>query len=119
MRLTVLAAIVLGAGAMSACGGNSPTTPSNPTTASVSIVSGATSLGANAYAPNPVTIAPGGTVTWVNNDTRAHTTTSDNSAFNSGTMAAGASFSQNFPTAGTYPYHCTFHPGMVGTVTVK
>jgi plastocyanin len=24
-----------------------------------------------------------------------------------------------FPNAGTFPYHCAIHPGMVGTVTVR
>jgi plastocyanin len=24
-----------------------------------------------------------------------------------------------FPSAGTFPYHCSIHPGMVGTVTVQ
>jgi plastocyanin len=24
-----------------------------------------------------------------------------------------------FPAAGSFPYHCSIHPGMVGTVTVQ
>jgi plastocyanin len=24
-----------------------------------------------------------------------------------------------FPSAGSFPYHCSIHPGMVGTVTVQ
>jgi plastocyanin len=24
-----------------------------------------------------------------------------------------------FPSAGSFAYHCTIHPGMVGTVTVQ
>jgi plastocyanin len=24
-----------------------------------------------------------------------------------------------FPSAGSFPYHCSLHPGMVGTVTVQ
>ena len=97
---------------------SNPTNPSNPAT-SVSIVANSQNLTTNAYNPNPVTIARGGTVTWVNNDTIPHTSTSDSGAWNSGNLAAGASFSMTFPNSGSYPYHCTLHPGMVGTVTVQ
>jgi plastocyanin len=34
-------------------------------------------------------------------------------------MAPGASFTQTFSTAGSFPYHCSFHPGMIGTVAVQ
>jgi plastocyanin len=85
----------------------------------VSIVSGASVRTNTAYAPNPINVAVGGTVTWTNNDNTAHTSTADGGAWNSGTIAPGASFSRTFPAAGTFPYHCTIHPGMVGTVTVQ
>jgi plastocyanin len=45
--------------------------------------------------------------------------TSDSGAFNSGALASRATFSSSFPTAGTFPYHCTIHPGMVGTVVAQ
>ena len=116
------------AGFASACSSS----PSGPTTNSggtssggsngtpVSIVSGASTRGTSAYAPNPVTITSGTTVTWTNNDSIAHTSTSDTAGvFNSGTIAAGGSFSFTFQTKGTVTYHCTIHPGMVGTVVVQ
>jgi plastocyanin len=40
-------------------------------------------------------------------------------AWSSGTVAPGGQFSFAFQTAGTFPYHCTIHPGMVGTVVVR
>ena len=40
-------------------------------------------------------------------------------SWDSGVKMAGASFSQTFNTAGTYPYHCSVHPFMKGTVVVK
>ena len=102
-----------------ACGSSS--SPSSPTPAGspVSIVSGASTLTTTAYAPNPITIAVGGTVTWMNNDNTAHTATATAGAFDSGTIAPGASFSRTFTAAGSFPYRCTLHPGMVGTVTVQ
>jgi plastocyanin len=116
-RLSVLAGLI---GLTIGCGSSSPSSPSNgPTGTPVSIVSGSSTLTTTAYSPNPVSISVGGTVTWTNNDVTAHTATGDDGSFNSGTMAAGATFSRTFSAAGTFTYHCTIHPGMVGTVTVR
>jgi plastocyanin len=84
----------------------------------VAIPTGAQSLGRLAYAPDDVSVAAGSTVTWTNNDSVAHTSTSDASGWNSGTVASGGHFSFTFQTAGTYSYHCSIHPGMIGTVVV-
>jgi plastocyanin len=66
-----------------------------------------------------VDVAVGDTVTWMNTDTVAHTSTSDASAWDSGSVAPGGQFSRAFQTAGTFQYHCAIHPGMVGTVVVR
>jgi plastocyanin len=71
-----------------------------------------------AFAPLSITVKAGTTVTWVNQDTMPHTVTADDGSFDSGSLAQGATFSQTFTKAGTYPYHCTFHSSMHGTVTV-
>ena len=104
-----------------ACGSSSstPTTPTPQGATAVSIVTNARTLTTTAYAPNPVTISAGTMVTWTNNDTIAHNTTSDTGVFSSGSMAAGAQYSYTFANKGTFPYHCTIHPGMVGTVVVQ
>jgi plastocyanin len=34
-------------------------------------------------------------------------------------LATGATYTQAFSAVGSYPYHCTPHPGMRGTVTVE
>jgi plastocyanin len=87
----------------------------------VSIPVGARTLGTGSYVPNPVTVSAGGTVTWTNNDTIAHTSTSTNAlaTFDSGSIPAGGKFSFTFQNKGTFSYQCTIHPGMVGTVTVQ
>ena len=41
------------------------------------------------------------------------------SVFDSGIMSPDATFDFVFDTAGTYDYHCTMHPQMVGTVNVS
>jgi len=72
-----------------------------------------------AFNPSNTTIAPGTTVTWVNNDQTAHTATANNGAFDSGTLQPGQSYSFTFDKPGTYAYHCEIHPDMTATVTVS
>jgi plastocyanin len=111
-----------------ACGGgssSSPTTPTTPTPAPatgstpVSIPVNARTLGSAAFVPNPLTIATGTTVRWTNNDNIAHDATSTTNVFASGTMNPGATYDFTFRTAGTFPYHCTIHSGMVGQIVVQ
>jgi plastocyanin len=141
LRLAVLSAFLMSA---AACGSNSslpsapsptplPTSPpvgptappagptSPPVGASSSIVIpvGAEFLGNRAFVPGDLAVQAGTTVTWMNTDRDSHTTTSDAAAWNSGTLSPGRQFSFTFQTAGTFPYHCSFHPGMIGTVVVS
>jgi plastocyanin len=117
VRLVLAAGVALTA---AACGSSNPApspSPSNGTP--VSIVAGSSTLTTTAYAPNPINIAVGGTVTWTNNDNTAHTSSGNNGGWDSGSIAPGGSFSRTFTAAGAFPYHCTIHPGMVGTVNVQ
>ena len=100
--------------------GTTTTTTTTGATASASIVSGATVLTTTAFSPNPITIKVGDSVKWTNNDTIVHTSTANNGQWNSGILNPGQSFTTPaFTTAGSFQYHCTIHPGMVGTVTVQ
>jgi plastocyanin len=75
--------------------------------------------GSNSYNPNPIEIKVGDMVTWINDDSSAHTVTSSNdSTFDSDIMRRGETFSFTFDNVGEYPYFCTLHPSMVGTVIV-
>jgi plastocyanin len=68
-----------------------------------------------------VTVSVGSTVTWSNTDTVSsnHDVVADNGAFNSGLFGNGTNFSFTFQSKGTFPYHCSIHAGMVGTVVVQ
>ena len=70
---------------------------------------------------DPLTVAPGVTVSITNMDTAAHTVTADEgSAFDAEVKGGGGTATFTAPSApGSYPYHCTFHPGMHGTLIVK
>ncbi len=89
----------------------------NATGALVTMVSG------NRFTPANVTISAGQYVTWKNEDTVIHTSTSDTGvtpAWNSGTLATGQTYTVYFSTPGIYPYHCSIHGAAVmsGTITV-
>jgi plastocyanin len=93
-------------------------TPSGPAS-SVSIPMGAAALTNTAFSPDLADVAVGTTVTWTNTDSVPHTSTSNATVWNSGTVAPGGRFAFTFQTAGTFSYHCAIHPGMVGTVIVR
>lgn len=87
----------------------------------ISIVSGASTLGNQAFEPNPAQVQPGMTVTWINQDNMDHTATSDTGLFDSGNIAPGQSFSWVVPETvnnTNVDYHCKIHPTMQGTLTV-
>ncbi len=71
-----------------------------------------------AFNPSQVSVKVGTVVSWTNHDSMAHTVTSNNGAFNSGTLNPGSTFSFTFNTPGTFSYHCAVHPSMTATVVV-
>jgi plastocyanin len=72
------------------------------------------------YSPVAVEVKTGETVVWINNDLTPHTVTSQTGGeFNSGSIEPGTSWSHKFDQAGTFPYYCTFHTEMKGTITVR
>lgn len=73
----------------------------------------------NAFMPLIMTVPVNTTVTWTNKDAMAHTVTSTNNLFDSGTINAGSTYKHQFTATGTYTYFCTLHPQMTGTVIVQ
>jgi len=72
------------------------------------------------YSPDRIEISTGETVQWDNQDLTPHTVTSQNgSELNSDSIEADASWSHTFNQPGEFPYFCTYHPEMKGTVVVK
>jgi plastocyanin len=72
------------------------------------------------FDPETLTIKPGETVTWTNDDTVGHDVTGD--GFKSGepgAMGGGDTYEHTFQKAGTFDYVCSVHPGMKGTVEVR
>lgn len=72
-----------------------------------------------AFSPELVSVVNGTTVTWTNLDAIEHTVTADDGSFDSGSLAMGDTFSYTFDTVDTFPYHCSPHPSMTGSVEVS
>lgn len=80
------------------------------------------------FNPPVVTIRPGTKVRWLNQDETAHTSTSADysadattqpaGAWNSPILDPGRSWTRTFDAAGTFPYACSIHPYIKGTVKV-
>jgi len=75
----------------------------------------------NGYSPTAVTVAPGGTVTWVWTGNNAHGVTFDDATIAASTIQSVGTYSVRFPRAGIFSFFCTVHGRTVesGTVTVK
>lgn len=145
--LTLRFALVAGAAVLtlSACGGSGAGSSPAPASPPASTVSGGTSspgmdagmtassmgtgptgttaavtihIKSFAYS-GPDSVPAGSTVTVMNMDTEAHTLTADDGSFEA-IVKAGTSVTFTAPAKpGAYPYHCTYHSNMHGTLTVK
>jgi len=66
-----------------------------------------------------LTVRPGTTVTWVNDDDIPHTVVAQGLAFKSKVLDTGDRFSFTFAKPGQFGYFCSLHPHMTGTIIVK
>ena len=100
---------------LSSVGPSSTVGPSSPDGAVLSIVT-------FAFDPDPLTVEAGGTVTVTNEDEARHTVTSGSREEPDGRfdLALDGSATGTFTVAepGSYPFVCTIHAGMKGTVEV-
>lgn len=72
------------------------------------------------YDPAELTAAPGGEIVYTNDDGTAHTATSSDGGFDSGSIEGGGTGTVTAPDQpGEYPYVCSFHPFMKGVVVVE
>ena len=72
-----------------------------------------------AFAPAEITIAPGESVTWTNDDGAPHGLEYNDGEAGTDLLLPRASFSRRFDKPGTYDYNCSIHPYMTGRVVVR
>jgi plastocyanin len=72
-----------------------------------------------AFQPAVLRVPAGATVTWTNRGGVAHTSTSDDAVWDSGTLPPNVNFSRTFTTVGQFPYHCEPHPTMQAAIVVE
>ncbi len=128
-------ATLLTAVALAACsgGGTSPTTqpaggtqqPAGTTAASAPCAdSTGTTVVAVGVANNawqqPINAKVGDVITWTNGDSVPHKVAlDDGSCQMSSNIPGGGSKSLAFSVAGTFPFHCSVHSFMKGTITIS
>ena len=65
------------------------------------------------FGPQTLTVKAGATVTWTNKDDIPHGIASSKA------LDTDDSYSFTFTAAGDYPYFCSLHPHMTGTIKVE
>jgi len=75
----------------------------------------------NKFAPEQITREAGATVTWLWTGANPHTVTSTDGRFASSAQKQGVgnTHSARFPQPGSYPYVCSVHAAMSGTITIN
>jgi plastocyanin len=118
------ALLVLAIGMVASCSNSGSTTPSTTPTptpnanfAAVHVPSSG-GYGPSSFVPSAVTVPVGGSVDWSNGDSIEHHPFANDGSWNAD-LPAGSDATVTFNTAGTYAYHCSIHPTMTGTITVK
>lgn len=127
VRALAAAAVVAAALAGCSSGSNSTHSHANPATSSAAANSSAPAASAQisiknfAFSPGVIKVRAGQTVTVKNNDSTTHTVTATGSkSFDTGDIPAGGTKTFTAPSKpGTYPYICSIHTFMHGTLTVS
>ena len=118
MRKSLFGVIVALSVIAAGCGGDGGGYGSGPNGNGGPSTSTSVAVRNNVFEPASTTVGVGATVTW----TWAQGAAEHNVTFDDGpksaTQATGG-YTRVFGTAGSYPYHCTLHPGMTGSVTVR
>lgn len=119
--ISSLAVAAAAASLLAGCGGSGTAKAPAPGGGSSSAASGSAVKIANfAFSPGTLTVHGGARVTVSNDDSTAHTATSDDGhSFDTGTIDAGSSSTVTAPKPGRYAYHCSIHPFMHGTLVVR
>ena len=118
MRNRLLILFAAGLVAAVGCGGSGGSYGSGPSNNPGGSTSKQITVKNNLFDPAATTVPVGSSVTW----TWAAGSVNHNVTFDDGQKSADQStggYTRVFDKAGAFPYHCTNHPAMTGTVTVQ
>jgi plastocyanin len=127
----LLAATAIVAALVTACGGSGGTKETTNAASATSseaatnknsptATAGATITIENMAFGAALTVAPGTEITIANNDSVEHSVTSDTAGVFDKDVDGHAKATLNAPSQpGEYPFHCSYHPNMKGTLIVK
>jgi plastocyanin len=121
MRTRVVYAALAAAFVVAACGGGYGGTPTSPPptgggSGGGSTISIAGDRGNQSFSPNPGSLGQDQMINWRNTDGVVHRIVLNDGSGDTGNIAPGAtSVAVRIPANGTN-YHCTIHPGMVGSI---
>lgn len=135
IRRLVLPVLAAGALLFAACGDDDDTAASDTTEATAADDTGGESTGGDSggaaqdgpvdivdftYEPTDIVATPGQELEFTNGDGTAHTATATDNSFDTGSIQGGESGTATAPSEpGDYPFFCSFHPFMKGTLTVQ
>lgn len=109
---TALVSVVLAAPALAGGGGCHADVQSEAATSTVR-------MQGSCFTPTIARVAPGETVTFVNDDSAPHTVTGASVLWGSlDHLPKSGTIEAAFDRPGVYPYVCALHPGMIGAVVV-
>ncbi len=125
-RIVLFSILSVVAVLLSACATGVPSGGIVPTQAPTAAAQGSGSSSGNevkisgfAFSPATLTVKVGTEVTWTNLDSVEHSVTSSSgNELNSPLIPQNGTYSHVFSTPGTYEYHCSIHPTMLGTIIV-
>jgi plastocyanin len=95
------------------CGSSSPTAPPTTTASRIDILG---DRGNQSFTPNPSSALQGSMVVWRNTDNVVHHIVFNDGSVDSGDIAPGATSAPLRVGTNGANYHCTIHPGMVGSI---
>ena len=124
MRTFAIASILTFGLAMWACSGSGyssggaggPAAPTPATSNGIVTIDVVAINGAQSFSPNPAALAAGQMVVWRNVNNTTHRVVLNDRSVDTGDLAPGASSQPMAIGAASGQYHCSIHPGMVGSV---
>jgi plastocyanin len=72
-----------------------------------------------AFVPARLVVSKGTQIIWTNTDQDPHTVMSSKRVWSSDALDTTDQFKRVFKASGSFPYYCSIHPFMHGTVTVQ